>query len=542
MSRAWKSRGRLAVIAAVASGALAACGSGSTNLGSSRLVSSLPPAKGAVSQINWNVTGEPDTLDPRNAVNYGSGQIVSNMCEALFKMDDQFNVSPNLASSFKQLSPTKLQLTIRSGVRFWDGKPLTAADVAYSLQRSAAPASVVSFAFIFVKSIEATGPMQVTVTFRQPDATFLDNLATISGAVIEKGWGERTGSAIGTSSGGLMCTGPYKFVSWTPGTSITMVRNLDYWNKSLKPFAARVVFTFISNDTTLAQALNSGEIDGSYELPPSTIPLLTKSSVGRVVFGPSTESATISVAHPGGPLADPKLLDALNRALDRNAIARVVFDGAATPNYTELTPTTWPNAEKSIYQAAYDHWVTARSYDLAAAKALVKQSSYAGQTLVLAIDAGDQTASLIAQLFQQEASQIGVKVKIQELQPLVFAQAGYDPTKRQGIDLIYASSFNSQQNPLEPLGFDHLPGQAYNYTNSDDARVVKLLNEARSTFDPKKRAEMVVAAQALYEPANPNLALVSNNEVTFINNRLSGAITSFAYWSMPQMAYIGAAN
>ncbi|WP_257230709.1 ABC transporter substrate-binding protein [Streptomyces sp. UH6] len=506
------------------------------------LVSKLPAGNGAVDTVKWNVYGEPDTLDPRNAVNYGNGQIVRNMCEGLFKMDEKFNVTGNLASSHEQVSPTELKLTIRDGVKFWDGKALTAEDVAYSLERSAAEDSVVSFGFIFVEDINVSGPMEVTVTFSRPDANFLSSLASIAGVIIEKDWAQKTGDKVGTPTGGLMCSGPYEFGSWRSGSGITIERNDAYWNTALQPQTKRIDFSFISDDTALAQALDAGEIDGAYELPPSTIAKLSKSKTGRVVFGPSTQSTAISVANPGTPLADAKLREAFHRALDRESIAKVIFSGAAEPNYTELTPATWPNAERELYQPAYDKWVKARSYDPEAAKKLVEESDYDGQTLVLAIMAGDQTASRVAQLVQQQAKAIGVKVEIQTMQALVFDQAGYDASKRKGIDLIYSSSFNTRQEPLEPLGYDLLPDQPYNYTNFDVPEVTKLLHDARSSFDAKERAELIVEAQEIYEPKNGLISLVSNNTATFLNNRLSGAITSFAYWSMPQMGYIGAAK
>ncbi|MGX5653347.1 ABC transporter substrate-binding protein [Geodermatophilus nigrescens] len=505
-------------------------------------MSSLPAASGDVDLIKWNVAGEPDTLDPRNAVSYGSGQITRNMCEGLLKMDENFDVSPHLASSYEQVSDTELVLTIREGVTFWDGQPLTADDVAFSLQRSAAEDSVVSYGFIFVESIEATGPMEVTIRFTQPDASFLNGLASLSGVVMQKAWAERTGTEVGTATGGLMCTGPFRFASWRAGSGITIERNEDYWNDELRPHAARVDFSFISDDTALARALDAGEIDGSYELPAGTLDTLSDSDTGQLVFGPSTQSASLYVARPDGPLADVALRDALQRAVDREAIAEVVFSGAAEPNYTVLTPDTWPNAQRSLYEPAYDDWAEARSYDLEAARQLVEESSYDGTPVVLAIVAGDQVSSQIGQLVQQQAEQIGLNLEIQTMQPLVFEQAGYDASARPGVDLIYGSSFDSRQNPLEPLGYSFLPDQDYNYTQLDEPEVTDRLLEARSTFDADRQAELVIEAQEVYEAASTTIPLVSLDATTFLNAGLTGAITSFAYWSMPQMAYIGAAE
>lgn len=538
----------IATATVVLGGLVAGCGgsgrnaSGTNSIDTSTLVSSLPPAKGDVDKITWNVGSEPDSLDPRNAVTYGSGQIVRNMCESLLKMDPEFKVSENLASSYRQVSPTELKLTVRDGVKFWDGSPLTAEDVAYSLKRAAADDSTINSGFVSVKDMAVTGPMEVTVTFKEPDATFVDNMATVAGVVVEKAWAERVGDKLGTAAGGLMCTGPYTFANWRAGSGITIVRNDAYWNHDLKPKARQVDFTFVSDDTALARALDAGEIDGSYELPVSILSKLSGSKTGRVVFGPSTQSAQLYVTRPDGPLKDPKLRDAFQRVIDRDALAKAVFSGSADPNYTQLTPETWPSGQASVYQPDYDKWTAARSYDVDAAKKLVTESSYDGTPIVLVVEAGDQVASRVGQLVQQQAKAIGVTITLQSLQPLVFDQAGYDAAKRQGVDLMYSSNFNSLPNPIELLSFTLLPGQPYNYTKYENAEVTRLLGEARSAADPRKSAELVVQAQQIFEPMSIVIPLVSNHEAAFINNRLTGVPTSFAYWSMPQMAYIGAAQ
>ncbi|MEW9548442.1 ABC transporter substrate-binding protein [Nonomuraea sp. NPDC050783] len=542
------SRLMFAAMALIVSTTVAACGGSPTEVPAAptidpaKLISSLPAAKGDVDNVVWNLTaGEPDTLDPRNAANYSSGQIVKNVCDSLLAVKPDFSTGPGLAT-LDQRSPTELVFTLRDGITFSDGTPVTADDVVYSLKRSADPASVVSFVFLYVEAIKKTGDKEVTVTFKQPDALFAGGMATISGAVVKKEWAERARENVGTPSGGLVCSGPFTLGEWRSGSGLTLKRNDSYWNKELRPFAKQVAFTFVTDATAVARALDAGEIDGAYELPVTAVPSLRKSQKGRLVFGPSTQSVSLGVARPDGPLADNKLRQALQRAVDREGLAKVVFQGAAEANYTLLPPATWPNAQRDLYRAAYDKYVKERAYDINAAKTLVQGSSYKGEPVVLATMAGDETMSRTAQLVQQQAKAIGVTIKIQTMQPLVWAEAGYDASKRQGVDLMLSSNFNAGQNPLEPLGFDLLPGQPYNYTEYDNAEVTKLLTEARQTLDPVESAQKIIKAQEIYEPNASTVPLLSTNTITFLNHRLTGAVTSFAYWSMPQMAYVGAAG
>ncbi|MDX2909965.1 ABC transporter substrate-binding protein [Streptomyces griseiscabiei] len=504
------------------------------------LVSSLPAAKGGVGRVTWNLTGgEPDTLDPANAVTTQSGQVVRNLCDSLLTTDAKFNLKPNLAT-YDQVSPTRLDLTIRSGAEFWDGTAVTAQDAAYSLRRAADPSKITSYLFANVSSVKATAADKVTVTFKQPDEMFTSELANL--AVLKKAFAEKAGEKLGTPEGGLMCSGPFKLDGWSSGDSITMSRNDAYWNKDRRPFAKTVKFTFITDATALAQALNAGEVDGAYELSASSVPVLQKSKKGRLTFGPSPQSMNIYVARPDGVMADGDLRAALQRMIDREALAKVIYHGAATPMYTMTAPASWPNDQRPVYEKAYKTFQTSRSYDMAAAKKLVKGSSYKGQEIVLAIAAGDDAQSRTAQLLQQQGREAGLKIRIQSMQPLVYSQAGYDASKRQGVDLYLSSNFSSVPDPLETIGFLYLPKQVYNYVGYDDPQVTKLFTEARSTFDGARRAVTIVDMQKLYEKANTVIPLVSTNTTTFLNSRLTGAVTSFAYWSMPQMAYVGAAG
>ncbi|MEU5195329.1 ABC transporter substrate-binding protein [Streptomyces scabiei] len=536
---------RAAVLSLVlAASTLTACSDGASGgqkpLSADQLVSSLPAAKGDVDRITWNLTGgEPDTLDPANAATTQSGQVVRNLCDSLLTLDAKFNLKPNLAS-YDQQSPTKLVLTIRPDTRFWDGSTVTAEDVAFSLRWAADPSKIASYLFAYVDSIKATAANQVTVTFKQPDEMFTSELANV--VVMKKSFAEKAGSKLGTPAGGLMCSGPFKLDRWTSGDSITMSRNDAYWNHDRRPFARSVKFTFLTDATSLAQSLNAGEVDGAYELSASSVPALRGSKKGRLVFGPSPQSMNIYVTRPDGVMTDPDLRAALQRMIDRAALAKVVFHGAATPMYTMTAPSTWPNAQRAVYEKAYKSFEATRSYDMDAAKKLVKSSSYKGQRIVLAIAAGDDAQSRTAQLLQQQGREVGLTIKIQSMQPLVYTQAGYDASKRKGIDLMLSSNFSATPDPLETIGFIYLPKQTYNYTDYDDPQVTKLFDEARSTFDGADRARTIVEMQALFEKGDAVIPLVSTNTTTFLNNRLTGAITSFAYWSMPQLAYVGAAH
>lgn len=507
------------------------------------LLDRAPAGAGDVAEIVWNLPqGEPATIDPPNSPTYSGAGVVSNLCDPLVAVDEDYNLGPNLAD-WEQVSPTELVFTLRDDATFWDGTPVTPQDVVFSLNRAAGPDSIVAFVFENIAAIEAVGDSDVRVTFSQPDVLFLPSMATFSGMIIQQAFTEAAGSDFGTSAAGVMCSGPYKYVEWVPGDSITIERNDTYWNEELPLAVGKVTFEFVTDSTAATQAVNAGEIDGSYQVDPAAIPALRSSSAANVYFGPSMESVNLSVALPTGPMADPAMREAFQVMIDRDALAQVVYHGAAEPLYTAVTPRTWPNSQVDLYQAQYDEWAAKRAYDPERAKELVEQSDYDGESIGLGILAGDATLSKVAQLIQQQGEASGITIEIKEIQPLEYSTAAYDTAVRErlGLDLLIGSSFNAAQEPLEPIGFSYIAGAYYNYTGLDDPEINRLVAEARETIDEAERAELTTQAIELIEAASPTIGLVSTNTVTALNKELGGAITSFAYMSMPAMAYIAAA-
>lgn len=531
--------------------AVAACGGGnsspagtSSSAPTSRLVSTAPPGRGDVSEITWDLpNGEPTTLDYVKAGDYGPDMIVSNLCDDLFRLDPTWKDHPELAQSYSYPNPTTLVLNIRHGVKFWDGKPLTATDVAYSLQRNMEPSTgaVNGGFFATVKAIQQTGPYQVTVRFKSPDELFIKELATVVGAVVEKAYVQKAGNkSFGTSRGGVMCSGPYELQSWTPGQQLVLARNPHYWDTSLQPKVGKVVVKFISDTSSLTSALRSGEIDGAYEVPAISIPALRSSSAGSLYFGPSLEIEQFQSSTTTGPAANPKVRKALGISIDRAAIAQKIYYGAATPNKTLTPPSAWDPAARSIYRAAYDK-LPGLTPDIAAARKLIAGVPGKSQPIVLAIQAGDQTSINLATLIQQNAAQIGLHVQIKEMQPLDFSNLFYLPQYRKGIGIVLSNGFLDVPDQLDYLAYWIYPDSYFNWIKYDDKTVQHMANDALATFSARKRAQLLTAAQARYMKDYQIVTpIVSLDEISFLSKKLGGATTSFAYIFEPSFAYIGA--
>lgn len=532
----------LMVVWVAAAALLAGCGGGSDESNAPvELVSELPPAEGEVDHLNWALpAGEPSFIDPTRGSDFSPTLVSSNLCEPLMKVNPDFSLSPNLATKVDQPDPKTLVYTLRDDVRFWDGAPMTAEDAAYSLQYAARPQSYVSFFFTNVESIEATGKYEVTVQFKTPDALFPLEMGGSTGAVMQKEFTEDAGDAVGTPDGGLMCTGPFKLDSWKSGQSIELTRNDDYWGEPA--FAKSVSLKFLSDSSALSQALVSGEVDGAYEVPAAIVPALRNSDTGTFYAGPSTQYLEIFALRPDNPLADDDVRNALFYSLDREAIADAIFSGLGEPNYTLLAKNSWDAPNKDLWEAAYPEWEEANDIDTETAKSMVESAGADGETIKLVVGAGDATGSQLAQLVQEQGKKLGLDVEISTEQPTQYANLFVDPEARGEYDMSIGTSFNGIPNALEIYPIQILSDSFYNYAGFSDKRVDELVEEARRTIDAHDRGELLVEAQSLIEGKHPSTSLLALPEMMYLNDKYTGAITSFAYLSRPSLAYIGAAG
>lgn len=510
----------------------------------SQLKPTTAPAVGKLDKVTWALpNGEPTTLDYVKAGDYSPDALISIMCDNLLRLNPDFSLSPGLATSWKNPDPKTLVYEIRDGVKFWDGKPLTADDVVASLRRNMqASQEPVNGAFYKnVSSIEATGPLQVTVHFKRPDELFNKEMATVAGAVAEKATLSRLGKKFGTPSGNIMCTGPYKLSSWKSGSGITVQANDAYWDPKLRPKVKQIDFKFLTNTSTLVSALSSGDVDGAYEVPSSSIPALRKTSTGKLYFGPSLQVLHIIPATDKGPMGDVRIRKALNLALNRKAIIDGVLNGAGKPNRTLIPATIWENTKaKDVFQAAYDKLPPLDKPDIQAAKKLVQEAGSPKQPLFVAIGAGDEQGLRIATLLQATGTQIGLNIKIKQLTPTEFSNFYYVPAARAGSDLAITSGWVDVPDPLDYTSLIVDPGAVFNWINYDNPQVNADLAESRSSLDPVKSAEAFVRAQAQYTKDEIDIPVANQYEVLYMNKRVTGAPSSFSYIFSPWAASLGA--
>ena len=539
-----------AVASALATALLAACGGTSTSPSPSggtetspavTLQSTTPPGAGTLDAMTWDLPlGEPTTLDPLKAGDYGPCFVSSQLHDTLVRYSPDWKLGPGIAESWTNPDDLTLVYTIRQDARFWDGNPVTADDVVYSLKRNMDPksGSIWSAFFSNVKSITKTGPWEVTVAFSKPDELFNKEMGTSGGGIVEKAYVEKVGAAKYGAGMNVMGSGPYRLESWTSGSDIVLQANTAYWDPALTPKVATVTLKFITDTSTITSALLSGELDGAYEVPPTSILALKSASTGKLYFGPSLSVSEIAISNPKGPMGDPQLRQALSMSIDRQAIADKVFNGAAVPNKTFTPQTAWDPEAIDIYKQAYDA-LPSLTPDIAAAKQIVAGRPGASKPMVMAVLAGDQRELQLASIVQQAAKDIGMTINLKQLQPMDMSNFFYVPEYRKGIDMAMTLGFLDIPDPLDYTSLFFGEGALFNWIGYSNPTVEKNLELARQTLDPVKRAQLIVEAQKLYTADAPVIPLAMDAEILFMNNKISGAPVSFTYMWIPSLAMVG---
>jgi peptide/nickel transport system substrate-binding protein len=505
-------------------------------------------AKGPLDKVTWDLPyGEPSSLDWPLTASFSENTVLANLCESLVRMTPDFKYAPGLATSVTQPTPTTWVYTIRQGVTFWDGTPLTADDVAFSLNRHLDP-SVGSFWnnpwYTKVKSITKTAPDEVTVTLTQPDSAFNQIMATAGGVVGEMAYVKAKGKSYGTASGGVMCTGPYKFDHWTPGSGITIIRNDHYWDTARpQPKTREVDFTFVTNASTLTSALESGQIDGAYETPITALQKLQSGSSGKLYLGKSTLFGLVAFTTKQGPIQDPRIRQALSLAIDRKAIVNSVFHGSAVPIKSLAFPNLWGYAP-STYQTAYAA-LPGDNVDLAKAKALVTAAGTPAQEMTLLTSADDPADTQTATYLGSVAKSLGLNLKIVAVPASQAIAIQFDPKQRSQYDMMLQfAGYNDIADAIEQALFTLLPGSLYDYNDYSNAVVTQELNDARSASDDTTRATLITKALAQALGVDTSLILLVNYaERLYMDNRVTGAIATLpAYLYYPWAADLGSTS
>ena len=292
----------------------------------------VQPAKGGGGELRVVLPFEPKSLGPSEAFDETAGLVGQNLYSRLVALDADHRLLPDLAASWT-VDPAGLVYTfhLREGVRWHDGHLFGAEDVVWTLERLRASRGFPAQAVRRIARIETPDRATVVVRLKEPWAPFLLDLSGPGGQIFPHHLAGR-GSAerpIGT--------GPFLLHQWVRGQRIVLVPNHSFYRRG--PWLDRIVYTFTSDSQSVPELLLSGRADYSILRPPlSLLPRLEKDPRVRVSHSVSDARFYCGFNLRRRPLADRRVREAVNRAIDRHEIVRRALHGYGAPAFGFYTP------------------------------------------------------------------------------------------------------------------------------------------------------------------------------------------------------------
>ena len=453
--------------------------------------------------------------------------ILSNLYDTLIlPTDDGMGLAPGLATAWTVSEDGKtVTLTLRDGIKFSDGAPVTAGDVKWSLERAANPKNGIwGFLLGAVETIEGQSNT-VTLKLKHPDPAILSALTVFNTAIMSKAAFEAAPGATDADKAKAysehpISSGPFMLQSWQRGASMKLVRNPNYWaqgedGKAL-PYLDGINFEVVPDDATRILKLKSGGLDGAELIPYARVSELKQDSALDMTLFPSTrvEYVTLNVrpqlAGKDNPLSNPKVRQAMNLATNKQAIIQIVTHGVGKPLTSYMSSATPLHAGTTpLYQ-----------YDLARAKQLMQEAGFGTgfETSVLSL-AGNQDEIGIATALQQMWGQIGIKLAIQQVDNPSRTQQYRDGTFVMRLG-AWTDDIADPNEITSYFVYSPTIGALHSGWKSDEAD--QLFEASQKELDKGRRAEQYARMQAIFNTSGPTIPLYETPYPVALGKKVHG--------------------
>ncbi len=445
------------------------------------------------------------TFDPFNTQDDRSMYTQLTVFERLVKLSaDGKSVEPELATEWSIADDgLSAEFKLRPGVKFWNGNPLAAKDVVFSLTRAIDQKGSWGFLFSPVKAIEAVDEHTVRIVMSQPFAPLLPALSTFAASIYEEANFVAQGAAAGEHP---MGTGAFMLKSWERGQAVTLVRNPNYWQPG-KPTVDSVVFRVVGDENARALQLASGAIQVSTDVPANQVDQITGAG-GKIVTVPGSSVGFVTINQKVKPFEQAAVRCALAWSLDRDAIAKSVYFGRA-------------HAAKSILPAAtffYDANTSPIGFDLQKARELLASSSVPkGFAFTATVPSGDNIKLAMAQVWAASLAQIGVTMNIEQVEATT-AQEMYN-TERFTMRISAWTNDTPDADQLFGVALDYRPQNALHSGYRND-KALEMVLAGRSERDPAKRQEIYTELQKTVNRDCPFIYTIEEDRIFAISPKV----------------------
>jgi peptide/nickel transport system substrate-binding protein len=498
----------------------------------SLVVVGVPAAAPALAQtpqdggtIVIGLQAEPVTLDPPQLSDYNTARAVYNMYDGLLRFkDESTEVEPGLAEKW-DISEDGLAYTLylRKGVKFHDGTDFNADVVKFNLDRQIDPNHpyhdtgefvYAGFTWGEVKDVAVIDEYTVRITLKNPLAPFISHLAMHPAYMVSPEAIKKYGRDISIHPVG---TGPYRFVSWTPGVEVVQEKNPDYWGKPAH--VDRLIFRPIIEDQARLTELQAGGINFMVNIPPDDLDGLRADPNFAVVEQTGMHTWWVYLNMMKEPFKDVRVRQALSYAVNKQAIVDHILRGTGKLAINPLPPVVW----------SYTDQVERYDYNPDKARQLLAEAGYAdGFPCVFwtpESGSGMQQPVLMSTAIQADLKAVGLDCQIKTFEWGAFLEQGIvPPEKNPGWDLMALSWIGDNGDPDNHLYIllsgDQWPPNGYNCGYYKNEQVDELLREARTTLDRARRTELYQEAQKLIVADAPWITINHETQIVVMANNI----------------------
>ena len=462
---------------------------------------------------------DPDILDPTLARTYVGRIVFSQICEKLYEIDEGLRISPQLAADMPAISDGGRTVTIklRPGVKFNDGTPMDAEAVRFSLDRHRTlKGSTRASELAPVEAVEVVDPLTVRLRLKAASSPLLAQLTDRAGMPVSPTAVRKLGDKFGTAP---VCVGPWQFVERVPQDRIVVEKSAHYFDPGQAKFD-KIIFRIIPDDNVRLANLRSGDIDVMHQVSPTDATAIKRE--GRLelsnVTGLGYQGITINLRNKTGktqppgdlgtPLAnDPRVREAFELSIDREALNQVAWDGLFTPGCTPI-PTI------SVY---FDKSRKCPGRDVARAKKLLAEAGLSGGYGFEMTIVNNPRERRVGEVIQQMAREAGFNIT---LRPSEFASAlkDSDDGKHQAFLIGWSGR-------VDPDGNIHQAQSckgSLNQTLACDERIDTLLNRAREVSDVDRRRALYREATDMFTARRNIIYLYHPNYIVAFPKNLKG--------------------
>lgn len=486
-----------------------ACGGGTTPAAPTAPGEDAPVVEAPVTDETLIVVqgADPASLDPHATNDQPSAVVMAQIYDRLIVQTETMDLEPGLAKSWEAVDDRTFEFVLQQGVTFHNGEAFNASDVKFTLLRALESPHVGHIVgAIDPEGIEIVDDYTIRIATLEPFAPILAHLAHTASSILNEKAVLEGGDDYGQYPVG---TGPFKLDNWVTGDRVELVRNDNYWGENAK--VARVIIRNIPENTNRAIELETGGAHIAFGIAPIDISRIEGNTDLRMIRSPNFSTTYVGFNAAKAPFDDVRVRQAINYAVDMEAIVKAVFLGAGAPSKGPLGPNVWASHQDLV----------PFGFDLARARELMAEAGLAdGFTTTIWTNENQQRID-IAEILQNQLREINITATAQVLE----WGAYLDGTAAGEHDMFILGWVTVTGDPdygLFPLFHSSQMGAAGNRTFYSNPRVDELLDLGRASVDPAVRKAAYMEAQEIIRDEAPWIFTWTGEELNATRSNVVG--------------------